>query len=269
MSENLVKKVCTDRFEMEYTRVGSGPVPVVVIPGLLIKSIVHSAASLPVPYKVFKEDFSLYFFDRKKDAAPGYSLQEMADDQAEALRALGLTDVTVYGVSQGGMIAQYMAIRHPELVNRLVLGSSTSRAEPLQLEAVGNWARLAERHDASTLVETFIRDCFSERFATRYARALKAMYGDVSEAEMDRFAVFAHACDFVDTYDDLGKIKCPVLVLGAGKDRVTTSEAAVKMAEKMKAEGVDCELFMYEEYGHAVFDELPEYKQRIFEFLKR
>jgi pimeloyl-ACP methyl ester carboxylesterase len=269
MSENLVHSVSTDSFEMEYARIGSGPKPLIVIPGLSIKSVMKSAASLEGPFKIFKDKYTLYFFDRKKEAKPGYSLPEMADDQVAAMKALGIEKADVYGVSQGGMIAQYMAIRNPEVVNKLVLASSTSKAEPQQLKTIRNWARLARAREATALVNSFIDDCFSEKFAARYRRALLALYKKISDEELDRFAIFADACDYVDTYSDLGKIKRPVLVLGAGKDLVTTLEASVKLAEKLKAEGVPCEYHMYEDCGHAVFDELPEYKNRIFEFLER
>ena len=269
MSENLVHTVSMGSFEMDYAQIGCGDKPLIVIPGLSIKSVMKSAASLEGPYKIFKEKYTLYFFDRKKDAKPGYSLPEMADDQVSALKVLGIEKADIYGVSQGGMIAQYMAIRHPEVVNKLVLGSSTSRAELQQLKTIRNWARLARARETTTLVNTFIDDCFSEKFAARYRRALLALYKEISDEELDRFAIFADACDYVDTYDNLGEIKSPVLVLGAGKDLVTTTEASVKLAEKLKATGVPCEFQMYEDCGHAVFDELPDYKKRIFDFLEK
>ena len=143
MFENLVHTVSMGSFEMDYAQIGCGDKPLIVIPGLSIKSVMKSAASLEGPYKIFKEKYTLYFFDRKKDAKPGYSLPEMADDQVAALKVLGIEKADIYGVSQGGMIAQYMAIRHPEVVNKLVLGSSTSRAELQQLKTIRNWARLA------------------------------------------------------------------------------------------------------------------------------
>ena len=269
MNENFVHTVRTPSFEMEYARIGIGPKPLVVIPGLSIKSVMKSAASLEGPFKIFKEKYTLYFFDRKKDATSGYSLPEMAEDQVAALKAIGLEKADIYGVSQGGMIAQYMAINHPEIVGKLVLGSSTSKAEPLQLQTIPNWARLARARETTALVSSFIDDCFSEKFVARYRRALLALYKEISDEELDRFAIFADACDHVNTYDDLGKIKSPVLVLGAGKDCVTTPEASIKLAEKLKAEGVPCEFYMYEDCGHAVFDELPDYKKRIFDFLEQ
>ena len=154
MSENLVHTVCAGNLEMEYARIGSGPKPLIVIPGLSIKSVMKSAASLEGPYKIFKEKYTLYFFDRKKDAKPGYSLTEMANDQVAALKVLGIEKADIYGLSQGGMIAQYMAIRNPEIVNKLVLGSSTSKAEPQQLKTIRNWARLARARETTTLVMT-------------------------------------------------------------------------------------------------------------------
>ena len=44
---------------MEYARFGTGSRPLVVIPGLAIKSVMKSAASLQVPYKMFMEDYTL------------------------------------------------------------------------------------------------------------------------------------------------------------------------------------------------------------------
>ena len=45
----------------------------------------------------------------------------MAEDTADVLEAIGATDATVVGLSMGGMIAQELAIRHPDLVRRLIL----------------------------------------------------------------------------------------------------------------------------------------------------
>ena len=269
MSDSLVQTVRTDTFEMDYAKIGSGEKPLIVIPGISIKNPLNFANSFSVPYKIFLNNYTLYFFERKKEAKPGYTLEQMADDQVEALKAIGIEKADIFGVSQGGMIAQYIAIRHPQIVNKLVLGSSTSRPEPLQLETIGKWARLADSRKAQERVDSFLDKCFSEKFLARYRRALKAMYETVTDAEMERFSVFAHACDFVNTYDDLGKIKSPTLVLGAGNDLVTTPEAVTKIADKLKSEGVPYEFYMYEGYGHAVFDELSDYKKRIFEFLEK
>jgi pimeloyl-ACP methyl ester carboxylesterase len=62
---------------------------------------------------------------------PPYTLADMSDDAAAVLDALGLAHAHVAGVSMGGMIAQRMAIRHPQRVLSLTSIMSSSGAPNL------------------------------------------------------------------------------------------------------------------------------------------
>jgi pimeloyl-ACP methyl ester carboxylesterase len=53
---------------------------------------------------------------RKKPVEPAYRLSDLADDAAALLEALAIPRAHVVGASMGGMIAQELAIRHPERV---------------------------------------------------------------------------------------------------------------------------------------------------------
>lgn len=56
-----------------------------------------------------------------------YTIEMMANDTNELLKALGVERANILGVSMGGRIALALAIEHPELVDRLVLVSTSAR----------------------------------------------------------------------------------------------------------------------------------------------
>ncbi len=56
-----------------------------------------------------------------------YSVAMMADDAAGLLSAIGVASANVLGISMGGRIALELTLRHPALVKRLVLASTSIR----------------------------------------------------------------------------------------------------------------------------------------------
>jgi pimeloyl-ACP methyl ester carboxylesterase len=65
---------------------------------------------------------------RRRPKQPAYRLEDMADDAAGLLAALGIDAAHVVGASMGGMIAQTLAVRHPERVRSLVSIMSSTGA---------------------------------------------------------------------------------------------------------------------------------------------
>lgn len=58
----------------------------------------------------------MYAFSRADELRPGVTTRDMANDLSEAMGLLGLDHACILGESQGGMIAQWLAIDHPECV---------------------------------------------------------------------------------------------------------------------------------------------------------
>lgn len=80
----------------------------------------------------------------------------------------------------------------------------------------------------------------------------------------ERLLPLTRACLTCDTCDRLTEIRCPVLVLGGGKDRVVSGEASREIAEKLQ-----CECYMYEELSHEAYNEAPDFNRRVLEFLRK
>ena len=268
MIDYTVQTVKTDNFEMDYLKFGTGARTLVLLPGMSLKSTMGIASMVVDSYKIFADDFTVYLFDRKKNFGDSYLMEEMAADTAEAMSAIGVERACMIGISQGGMIAQLIAEQFPQKVERLALGCSAARLNEMSRAVMTEWQRLAEARDIEALCSNFIDKVFSAETIRKYKKSLMRMNTNATEQDMKRFCVLARACLEYDAFAGLEKLKCPTLVLGAELDQVLGVIASREIAEVLKQNGVPTELYVYENYGHAAYDEAPDYRSRILEFLK-
>jgi pimeloyl-ACP methyl ester carboxylesterase len=69
--------------------------------------------------------FEMQAHGRTADIDRPLTIEQMADDTAAALQQLGIEDADIFGYSMGAGVALQVAIRHPEVVRKLVLASVT------------------------------------------------------------------------------------------------------------------------------------------------
>lgn len=260
----MIETVTTDRFSMQFFRFGRGDRVFVILPGLSVQSVMGSEEAVKAAYDIFTDEYTVYLFDRRADLPPVYTVRDMARDTAEAMRALGLRDACLFGASQGGMIAQVIAIEHPELVRRMVLGSTSPRVTRKAGTAVETWLRLAEEKDAVGLYLEFGRLLYPPDVFEQARGALIDAGRSVTDAELERFRILARGTEGFSVVDELHKIRCPVLILGDYEDAVLDSDGIMLIAEKLDIPPEH--LYMYTGYGHAAFDTAPDYKERIAHF---
>lgn len=249
--------------EMDYITFGDGERPLVLIPGLSFKTVKKFAAPLAFAYRIFAKEFKVYVFDRKLQIPVGYSVKNIADDVAYGMKQIGISNADVIGISQGGMAAQYLAIEYPELVHKLVLAVTLSRINDTAWTVVSNWIRLALKNDYEGIAEDMMRKVYSEEYIKRFGKYFPIASHIAKPKDMQHFERMARACLTCSTYDKLEKIQCPVFVIGGQKDQVVSGEASVEIAEKL-----GCEIYMYEELGHSIYEEAPDFTRRIYSFLK-
>src|SRR5258707_13928328 len=121
-------------------------------PLLLIMGFGMSGAGW-IPSLPFFNGFKSIYFDNRgtglSDKPDGpYTVEDMADDASNLLKALGIPRAKVFGVSMGGMIAQELMLRHPEQVIKTVLactmpgGTKTTMAAPDVIQMLMSGSKL-------------------------------------------------------------------------------------------------------------------------------
>ena len=263
-----IETVKTKDFSMDYFRFGHGEKALVILPGLSVDSVMKYADGVSEAYNSFADTFTVYVFDRRKELPAAYSLHEMAQDTAAAMQALGLEKACLFGASQGGMIAMVIAIEYPELISRLVLGSTSSRVDPNHIGTIDNWIRLAKDGNAKELYLAFGEAIYPPAVFEQSRKLLANSAKAVSKEDLSRFVTLAETIQGFDVTSQLRRIACPVLVIGSNDDRVLGGEASEIIAEQLK-DRTDCELYMYDGYGHAVYDLAPDYQKRLLDFMGR
>ena len=251
-----------DNTKMDYAVFGKGDKPLVIIPGLTLRDVKGAGWSLAYMYRMFAKDYKVYIFDKKHEITEGCTIKNLADDLAKAMNHLGIQQAHIFGVSQGGMVAQYLALNYPDLVDKVVLGVTLSRNNPTVEAVVKNWISLSEKNDFEGIVADMMNIMYSESYVKKYRWLFPVLTKLSKPKDMNRFMNLAKACLTSDTYDRLEEMKCPVLVLGGKKDQIVTGRASEEIAEKLK-----CQIYMYEELGHSAYEEAADFNQKIFEFL--
>ncbi len=263
-----IEKVKTDDFEMQYFRFGSGERVFVILPGISIQSVMASAQLVADAYADFTAAYTVYVFDRREVLPPVYTVRDMARDTAAAMKALGLENIYLFGASQGGMMALVIAIEYPELVKKMVLGSTSAHIKDDQYASLKGWAEKAKVRDGVGLFLDFGRAIYPPEVYTQFKDMLVTAGESVTEEEFDRFIILAEGTRGFNAADQLHKIQCPVLAIGVYEDAVLDSDATMEIAEKLD-ERSDFQLFMYIGYGHAAFDTAPDYRARMRRFFDR
>jgi pimeloyl-ACP methyl ester carboxylesterase len=137
-----MRQIAANGTSITFKQSGEGP-PLLLIHGAEADhSMFDAFGALLAPH------FTVIAYDQRDSGgttnpASIYGLAEMAMDAAELISALGYRGAHVFGTSLGGVIAQVLAARHPERVDRLVLSSTFRPGAPPAALNPDVFARLA------------------------------------------------------------------------------------------------------------------------------
>ena len=258
--------ITTNNFSMDYMKFGNGDKTMVMIPGLSVDSVMKYKDAVSGAYAKMAEEFTIYLFDRRSDLPASYSIKDMADDTATVIKKLNLSNIYLFGASQGGMISMLIALDYPELVSKLVLGSTSAKVDHDYFnKAITKWIDLAEAKDAEGLYLSFGEALYPAEIFEQSKDLLIQSAAGITEEDLSRFVILARSIDGFDVSDRIKDITCPVLVLGSEDDKVLGGAASRAIFEALSTHS-GCDIYMYKGFGHAVYDLALDYKERMTAF---
>jgi len=251
--------------EVEYVAFGRGETPLVAVPGLSegLRTVKGTGKMLWLMYRGFSRTHRMYVIGRKNELEKGYTTRDMADDLAAVMDKLDIVPAQVMGLSQGGMIAQWLAINHPEKISRLAIVISLARQNDTIQQTIGNWIEMV----IEGRYEDFAIDMQEKNYTDKYLKKIRPFYWILKRMghpqSKERFLIQAESCITHDASAELSKIKCPTLIIGGGADKIVGgAEVQQEMAEAIKGS----KLHIYPELGHGAFAEAKDFNDYLYSF---
>lgn len=247
---------------MNVIKFGTGSRNLVVIAGVSLCGLEGLGEQLEKSLGIFANDFTVYVFDRRKVLPTGYTMNEMSEDIYYCLNRLSVKKTSVYGVSQGGMIAQILSVNHPDLVENLVLCSTSAKIEKDNM-AFTEWKKASQSCNVVQVNQLFINFVYSAAFRKSIEDYIPSLIKKGTFDDCQRFTILIDSMLGFDFTNQLSEIKCPLLVICDKQDKIFDYRDGKYIAEKNGGK-----LIVYDKYSHAVFDEAQDLKEKIAEFLK-
>jgi pimeloyl-ACP methyl ester carboxylesterase len=225
-----VSHVSSGGCRIAFREVGDGP------PLLLVMGLGASGLAWQDHVGAYSDWFHCIIPDNRgvgqSAAPPGpYTSFQMAEDCAAVMQAVGCGPAAVAGISMGGIIAQELCLRHPALVQALVMVSSWCRADPYLAGLFRHLRRaqgLLAPEDFTQLLQLLI---WSPKYQSAHIDSLRQARQLAPDTAMSRSA-FGAQCDACIGHDSCGRlatVTVPTLITEGEDDLFTLMGHALQL----------------------------------------
>ena len=251
---------------VDYVTFGTGNQPLVIIPGLGdgLQTVKGMAMPFSITYRILADRYKIYVFSRINELRQGYTTRDMAADVAEAMEVLTITSAYVMGISQGGMIAQWLAADFPERVQKLILAVTTAKPSQLARERIEHWQKLSQSGNFKHLMLDIAQHSYTQKSYQKWRLLYNVMgiFGRIKDKQ--RIDIQSVSCLKHDSLDFLEKINCPTLIIGAEKDDVLGVDGSLGLQQHIKGS----QLIILPGCGHALYEQNNDFQKRVLVFLE-
>jgi pimeloyl-ACP methyl ester carboxylesterase len=263
-------KIQTNGIELHYTEQGEGP------PLLLVMGITAPGSVWEKHASFWQRDFHCVLPDNRgvgqSAKPPGpYTSAMMADDLAGLIDHLGTGAVRLVGCSMGSTLAQQLALRHPTKVRSMVLMCPWARCDAYAKDLFENMKTMKARFRPEEFARyiqllIFSKKTWDNEVAFAELKEARAQAARSEEPQpLHALEAQADACKSHDALGELGRVKCPTLVIGGEADIFTPPWMAREVAQAIPG----AELHLYPEAGHAFhWEEIDDFNPRVRDWLR-
>jgi 3-oxoadipate enol-lactonase len=262
-------KIKAHGITMNYDRQGTGE-PLILIPYL---SADHACYAFQVAE--YAKHFTCISLDLRgtgetdKTDAP-YSTEDLADDVAAFMQALGIPRAHVAGLSLGAAIGMWLAAKHPESVASLSLHSAWPKTDPYLKSVVESLQQTARGmgNIAEMVILALFPWCLTpELYAAKpdYIQQLAAFVRSRPAQSVESFLQQSTAVLGHDADAQLSHITAPTLITFGRHDVATSTRFADRLQRGIR----NSELLIFEGCSHApIYEQVQEFNQKTLAFLQ-
>jgi 3-oxoadipate enol-lactonase len=206
-----------------------------------------------------------------RSEAPGhrgvvFTNEDHADDLGALLDLLDIDQAAFVGHAFGGMVAMRLAIDHPDRVRAMVIVDTAAKMEGTTLASLPGWAKTVEREGMGPLVDETMARWFIPRIHRDQPETIQ-FYADMVASNPPMG--YAANCRGIPSYDigsEIGRIRCPTLIVGGNEDRSVSIAAKAALANGIPG----ARLAVVADASHTVPEEQPsEFNRIALEFLRQ
>ncbi len=184
------------------------------------------------------------------------SINQMAEDAVALLNAIGVGPVDVAGHSMGGLIAQELAIAHPERARSLLLLSACSQLDERSKAIIDSWGDLPRLVDAVTMTRLILPWMYTSAFFERLGAIEQVITEILNSPFLPGAQGIFHQCRAISDYHysmGLAELSCPTLVVAGREDILIPLALSEQLARTIRG----ARLMVLEATGHGMLIESP------------
>ncbi|WP_176226856.1 alpha/beta fold hydrolase [Candidatus Hakubella thermalkaliphila] len=225
--------------EQLYFRQSGSGTPFLLIHGLLVNGDMFMPVfdTFARRYCVLAPDLRGY--SRSKYLGPPYTVAQHAHDLAVLLKSRSISSAIVLGYSNGGTVAQQLALDYPDIVSRLILACTFAYNQLTWQEKLGG-------RISPWLVRFLSAKQFARMITGKIPDQAKWLEMIIASNDKPRMVEATRAMLNFDSRARLHQIRCPTLIIAGGNDRAVPLHHA-----RMLAQGIaGSELKIIDDAGH-------------------